>query len=159
MNSPAKKSRKNRPIGFLLPALVFGTGIVAISLGVPKQLAVWRLSSSGEVAQTRIVAIQHGAKQQILTLSFDVKRTQYTTDVQVDPKDDTHTKWNFPVTYLPNNPGVATANLDADKKIANEYVLAGVLEFCVGGWILFVALRQRARWLIEARGLANKPKD
>jgi hypothetical protein len=147
MSSSNKPLRSRRPIGFVLPALAFGMGLVAMTIGVPKELTVRRLASSGVTAPARVIAIERKGNKQNYTMAFNVGGLDYPVVAEVE-KPPFHAPKQ--VVYMPQDPATATADLASDAKTANEYVGVGALELGVGGWILYAGIRQRRRALLNA---------
>lgn len=147
----AKKTQ--RPIGFILPALVFGLGVAAAWVGIPKEITVRKLSSSGVKTTGTIKADEHDftGKKRILTLAYEVNGKEYhATSTQSDASIPPDGHPNRELVYVANDPSINTADLAGDSKVANEYLLASALELFVGGWFTFTAIRQRRAALMKA---------
>ena len=146
-----KPAKTNRPLGLILPAIVFGLGIAAMWIGVPKELAVRRLTSHGVQVAGHVLAIEHQKNKQILNLNYEVNGQDHTlVSEQNDSSIPAGGHPNTEITYVSDDPSVATADLAGDSRLANEYLIAGALELLVGGWFTFAALRQRRRALMKA---------
>jgi hypothetical protein len=152
MSSQTRGVRKQGTVGLVLPTIVFALGIVALSIGIPKELIVRTLAKGGVDTTSKVVSIERGKNKTVLKLGYAVKGTDFSVPYEVDNKiADNQSKWNLPVRYLPADPSVATASFEVDSKTANEYVFAGILELFVGGWVLFSATKQRAKLLANSR--------
>jgi len=146
MSSPKKPIRDRRPIGLVLPTLVLGIGIVALWTGVPKEITIRRLRTSGKETIGKVVGIEHTKTKTTLSLGYVVQGAQYIVPLTKNDADGPATiKDSNQIVYLPTDPTVSTADLDSDAKTAHIYTFTGLLELFGGGLVLVSGTKQRVR--------------